>query len=46
MDLFKNFAKVTVSTGYDASATSVVLSGGHGAKLPTRAIQCDMVELN
>ena len=34
MDLFKNFAKVTVSTGYDASATSVVLSGGHGAKLP------------
>jgi len=34
MDLFKNFAKVTVSTGYDASATSVVLSGGHGARLP------------
>jgi len=34
MDLFKNFAKVTVSTGYDASATSVVLSGGHGTKLP------------
>ena len=35
MDTFKNFAKVTVSTGYDASATSIVLSGGHGAKLPT-----------
>jgi hypothetical protein len=35
MDSFKNFAKVTVSIGYDASATSVVLSGGHGAKLPT-----------
>jgi len=35
MDSFKNFAKVTVSTGYDASATSIVLSGGHGAKLPT-----------
>jgi hypothetical protein len=35
LDLFKNFAKVTVSTGYDASATSIVLSGGHGAKLPT-----------
>jgi len=34
MDLFKNFAKVTVSTGYDAAATSIVLSGGHGAKLP------------
>jgi hypothetical protein len=35
LDLFKNFAKVQVSTGYDASATSVVLAGGHGAKLPT-----------
>ena len=34
MDLFKNFAKVTVSTGYDASATSVALSAGHGARLP------------
>jgi hypothetical protein len=29
-----NFAKVTVSTGYDAAATSIVLSSGHGAKLP------------
>jgi hypothetical protein len=35
MDNAKNFAKVTVSTGYDASATSIVLSTGHGAKLPT-----------
>lgn len=34
MDGVKNFAKVTVSTGYDASATSIVLSSGHGAKLP------------
>jgi hypothetical protein len=30
----KNFAKVTVSTGYDAAATSIVLTTGHGAKLP------------
>lgn len=35
LDTAKNFAKATVSTGYDASATSIVLSGGHGAKLPT-----------
>ena len=35
MDNTKNFAKVTVSTGYDASATSIVLSSGNGAKLPT-----------
>src|SRR5205807_6821391 len=34
LDAFKNFAKVTVSTGYDASATSIVLSSGDGAKLP------------
>jgi len=33
-DAVKNFGKVTVSTGYDASATNIVLSGGHGAKLP------------
>src|SRR5207344_432306 len=33
-DTFKNFAKVTVSTGYDASATSIALSAGHGTKLP------------
>jgi hypothetical protein len=35
MDSAKNFAKVTVSTAYDAAATSIVLSSGHGAKLPT-----------
>jgi hypothetical protein len=35
MDIAKNFAKVTVSTTYDASATSIVLTTGHGAKLPT-----------
>ncbi len=35
VDNAKNFAKVTVSTGYDASATSIVLSSGDGAKLPT-----------
>ena len=35
LDNAKNFAKVTVSTTYDASATSIVLTGGHGAKLPT-----------
>ncbi len=34
LDTAKNFAKVTVSTGYDASATSIVLTTGHGAKLP------------
>ena len=34
LDPVLNFAKVTVSTGYDASATSIVLSSGHGAKLP------------
>lgn len=33
-DARKNFAKVTVSTGYDASATSIVLGSGHGARLP------------
>lgn len=35
LDDLKNFAKVTVSTTYDASATSIVLTTGHGAKLPT-----------
>lgn len=35
MDNAKNFAKVTVSTGYDASATAIALSSGHGARLPT-----------
>lgn len=33
-DAVKNFAKSTVSTGYDAAATSIVLSGGGGAKFP------------
>lgn len=33
-DAVKNFGKVTVSQGYDASATSIALSSGHGAKLP------------
>lgn len=37
LDAVKNFAKVTVSTGYDASATSIVLTTGHGAKLPAPA---------
>lgn len=35
IDVAKNFGKVTVSTGYDASATSIELLSGHGAKLPT-----------
>ena len=30
----KNFAKVTVSTGYDADDTSIVLNSGHGDLLP------------
>jgi hypothetical protein len=34
LDLFKNFAKVTVSIGYDASATSIALTAGHGTRLP------------
>lgn len=34
LDNVKNFAKVVVSTGYDASATSVELNSGDGAKLP------------
>jgi len=34
LDPVKNFAKVDVSTGYDASATSVVLTAGGAAKLP------------
>ena len=29
-----NFARVTVSLGYDNAATSIVLTGGDGAKLP------------
>ncbi len=34
LDPTKNFAKVNVSTGYDASATSIVLETDEGAKLP------------
>lgn len=36
-DPAKNFAKVTVDTGYDASDTTIVLSSGHGARLPAPA---------
>ena len=35
LDPVINFGKVEVSTGYDASATSIVLSSGDGAKLPS-----------
>lgn len=34
LDKTINFGKVEVSTGYDASATSIVLKTGDGAKLP------------
>lgn len=34
LDPVRNFAKVLVSTGYDDTATSIVLTTGHGAKLP------------
>jgi len=37
LDPVLNFAKVAVSTGYDASATTVVLSDSEGAKLPAPA---------
>jgi hypothetical protein len=36
-DSIKNFVKVDVSAGYDASATTVVLATGHGARLPNPA---------
>jgi hypothetical protein len=29
-----NFGKVTVNTGYDSVATSIVLTAGHGSRLP------------
>lgn len=35
LDNAKNFAKSTVSTGYNSAATSIVLSTGGGAKMPT-----------
>lgn len=34
MELYNNFGKATVSTGYNSAATTVVLSTGHGALLP------------
>ncbi len=34
LDPVTNFAKCSVSTGYDASATSIALDTGEGAKLP------------
>lgn len=34
LDPVKNFAKVTVTTGYAAGVTTVALSSGDGAKLP------------
>jgi hypothetical protein len=34
IDARKNFARGTVSTGYDASATSIVLTTGHAARFP------------
>lgn len=34
LDPVTNFAVVEVSTGYDASATSIALASGEGAKLP------------
>lgn len=37
LDQVINFGKVTVSLGYDASATSIALSAGDGAKLPNAA---------
>jgi len=38
LDAVKNFAKVEVSTGYDADDVSIVLATGDGAKLPDPAI--------
>lgn len=38
LDPVTNFARVLVSTGYDASATSIVLSTGDGAKLPATSL--------
>jgi hypothetical protein len=37
LDPVKNFAIVTLSTGYASGVTSVALSGGDGAKLPAPA---------
>lgn len=37
-DKLINFTEVIVSTGYDASATSIVLQAGEGTKLPDPAV--------
>jgi len=37
LDPVKNFAKVTVSTGYDSTAISITLNSGDGNKLPDPA---------
>lgn len=37
IDKAVNFGKATVSTGYDASATSIVLTSGHGSRFPNPA---------
>jgi len=37
----RNFAVVTASTGYDSVATTVILSGGDGAKLPNPGTEGD-----
>lgn len=46
LDEVANFAHVVVSTGYDASATSVVLTAGHGAKLPTPTVGYSLIWWN
>ncbi len=35
LDSTKNFSKVTVSTGYNSTDTTIVLSTGQGARLPS-----------
>lgn len=40
LDAAKNFAKATVSTGYNAGATSIVLTTGHAARLPAAPFNC------
>ena len=39
MDALKNFAKATVSLGYDAAATSIVLVAGGAARFPVVPFQ-------
>lgn len=34
-DAVTNFGRATVSTGYDAAATSIVLTTGHGSRFPS-----------